>query len=55
MIGTKDFMHLVFSIKKTGQARYPQTPVPGKQIYNSLTGESEAELKKEDKANGENP
>lgn len=32
MAGTKEFMHLALPVKKTGQARYPQTPVPGKQM-----------------------
>ena len=32
MAGKNDFMHLPFPLKKTGQAKYPQTPVPGKQI-----------------------
>ncbi len=31
MAGTTDFMHLPFPLKKNGQARYPQTPVPDKQ------------------------
>lgn len=32
MAGTKDFMHLALTVIKTGQAKYPQTPVPGKQM-----------------------
>lgn len=32
MAATNDFMHLALPVKKTGQAKYPQTPVPGKQI-----------------------
>ncbi len=31
MPSTNDFMHLPFPLKKTGQAKYPQTPIPGKQ------------------------
>lgn len=34
MAGTNDFIHLPFPLKKAGQARYPQTPIPGKQITN---------------------
>lgn len=29
-----NFIHLPFPLKKKGQARYPQTPIPGKQITN---------------------
>jgi hypothetical protein len=31
MTGTKEFMHLPFPLKKTGLAKYPQTPIEGKQ------------------------
>lgn len=31
MANTKDFMHLPFPLKKVGKARYPQTPIEGKQ------------------------
>lgn len=34
MAGTNDFIHLPFPLKKAGQARYPQTPIPGKLITN---------------------
>ncbi|WP_368280363.1 S8 family peptidase [Enterocloster citroniae] len=34
MAGTNDFMHLALPVKKTGQAKYPQTLVPGKQMTN---------------------
>jgi hypothetical protein len=32
MAETRDFMHLPFPLKKTGRAKYPQTPVEGKQV-----------------------
>lgn len=31
MADTKVFMHLALPVKKTGQAKYPQTPVSDKQ------------------------
>lgn len=34
MLGTNDFIHLPFPLKKAGLAKYPQTPIPGKQTTN---------------------